>query len=78
MGYRVPFRMTGGIPALVYIAELRASPFTHPTLQERAMEVADTLEESFAEFGLKLYVDRENQGRFDARRGHQDITEKKS
>jgi hypothetical protein len=78
MGYRVPNEFSGDIPALVYVAELRATPFVHPTLQEQAHKLADTLQNLFGDYGLMLYVDKASLGRFDVRRGSQDITEKPS
>jgi thymidylate synthase ThyX len=76
MGYRLPNRLTGDLPALVYLVELRATRFVHPTLQKRAVQIADTMEKQFGEYGLKLYLDHEPH-RFDIRRGEHDIVEKK-
>lgn len=75
MGICVPCRLTGDLPALVYIAELRAQAVVHPTLHEVALAIADDLLERFGHLGLKLYVDREK-GRFDVKRGLQDIIRK--
>lgn len=75
MGMCVPCRLTGDLPALVYIVELRAQSVVHPTLQEVALWMADALLERFGDLGLKLYVDREK-GRFDVKRGLQDIVQK--
>lgn len=75
MGMCVPCRITGDLPALVYIVELRAQAVVHPTLHEVALWIADALLERFNEFGLKLYTDREK-GRFDVKRGLQDIVQK--
>ncbi len=75
MGMCVPCRLTGDIPALVYVVELRAQATVHPTLHEIALSMADILLERFSRYGLKLYVDREK-GRFDVRRGLQDIVRK--
>lgn len=75
MGYRVPNRLTGDIPALVYLAELRATRFVHPTLQVRAHQIAQTLTEHLGRYGLHMYVDDEV-GRFDVQRGAQDIVKK--
>lgn len=75
MGYRVPNRITGDIPALVYLAELRATRFVHPTLQVRAHQIAKALMERLGKNGLHVYVDDEI-GRFDVRRGAQDIVKK--
>lgn len=75
MGMCVPCRLTGDLPALVYIVELRAQAVVHPTLHEVALSMADSLLERFSDLGLKLYVDREK-GRFDVKRGLQDIVRK--
>ena len=75
MGYLCANRLTGDIPALVYLAELRATRFVHPTLQMRAQQIAKTLGDCLGGYGLKVYVDDEV-GRFDVRRGAQDIIKK--
>ncbi len=75
MGYLVANRLTGDIPALVYLAELRAGSTVHPTLQIRAREIATALEEKLSEHGLKLFIEGES-GRFDVKRGAQDIIKK--
>lgn len=75
MGMYVPCRLTGDLPALVYVVELRAQATVHPTLHETALSMADVLLEQFGKRGLKLYVDREK-GRFDVKRGLQDIVRK--
>lgn len=76
MGYQVPISVTGDIPALVYLIELRATPFVHPTLQRRALQMGQTLKHLLCDFGFKLFVDEDSFGRFDVRRGKQDIVEK--
>jgi len=75
MGYRVPNRVTGDIPALVYLAELRATRFVHPTLQVRAHQIAQALTDRLGPYGLRLHIDSEV-GRFDVARGTQDIVRK--
>ncbi|HQT82852.1 MAG TPA: hypothetical protein PLW99_01745, partial [Candidatus Paceibacterota bacterium] len=75
MGMCVPCRVTGDLPALVYVVELRAQAVVHPTLHEVALWKSDVLLERFGYLGLKLYVDREK-GRFDVKRGLQDIVQK--
>jgi hypothetical protein len=72
MGYNLPNRVTGDLPALVYLVELRATRFVHPTLQKRASEMAQILEQ---EFNLKLHLDKDP-GRFDVKRGEHDIVMK--
>lgn len=75
MGYCVPNRITGDLPAFVYLAELRATPFVHPTLQKRAHQMARFLENRFGKYGLKVHTAKEI-GRFDIKRGEQDIVKK--
>ncbi|MDD5711031.1 MAG: FAD-dependent thymidylate synthase [Candidatus Colwellbacteria bacterium] len=75
MGYRVPNRITGDLPALVYLVELRSTRFVHPTLQRRALQIGEKILELFAEYGLVLHLDTEL-GRFDTNRGRQDIVGK--
>ena len=75
MGYNLPNRIAGDLPALVYLVELRATRFVHPTLQKRAIEMANILEKEFGSYGLKLYLD-EDPGRFDVKRGEHDIVMK--
>lgn len=75
MGFKIPNRISGDLPAFVYIAELRATPMVHPTLQKRAQQIAKSLEADFGKFGLKVFVSDEI-GRFDTRRGSQTIEKK--
>ncbi len=75
MGYNIPNRITGSIPALVYLVELRATRFVHPTLRKRAVEMATALLEQYGKDGLTLHLD-EDPGRFDIARGTHDIVSK--
>jgi thymidylate synthase ThyX len=75
MGYHVPNRITGDLPAMVYVAELRATPFVHPTLQKQAHRITKFIEEHFGKYGLKVYTAKEI-GLFDIKRGEQDIVKK--
>ncbi|OGZ11460.1 MAG: hypothetical protein A2942_04400 [Candidatus Lloydbacteria bacterium RIFCSPLOWO2_01_FULL_50_20] len=75
MGYRTANRLTGDLPAIVYLVELRATRFVHPTLQVRAHQMANVLKERLGKYGLNLHIDSEV-GRFDIRRGAQDIIKK--
>ena len=72
MGYKISNRITGNLPSLVYLAELRATRFVHPTLRKRAKQLADTLSETFGQDGLTMHLDEELD-RFDIKRGEQDI-----
>ncbi len=72
MGYRTPNRVTGGLPALVYLVELRATRFVHPTLRLRAKQMAEFLQTAFGKNGLILHLDQDPD-RFDIKRGEHDI-----
>jgi hypothetical protein len=72
MGYKISNRLTGNIPALVYLAELRATRFVHPTLRKKAKMMADTLSDLLGKIGLVMHMDKEID-RFDIKRGEQDI-----
>ncbi|MBP6866055.1 MAG: hypothetical protein KBC12_00750, partial [Candidatus Pacebacteria bacterium] len=72
MGYKISNRLTGNLPALVYLAELRATQFVHPTLRKKAKMLADTLSELFGKSGLVMHLDPEID-RFDIKRGEHDI-----
>lgn len=75
MGYNVPVRITYGLPATVYVTELRSGRHVHPTLRGRAHEMADALSSVFED--LTLHIDRDEK-EFDAGRGLQTITKKPS
>jgi thymidylate synthase ThyX len=75
MGYRVANRITGSLPAMVYLVELRGTRFVHPTLVARARQMANELEKRFAAYGLRLHMDTDP-GRFDVKRGEHDIVAK--
>jgi thymidylate synthase ThyX len=72
MGYKVSNRITGGLPAIVYLTELRATRFVHPTLRKRALQIAKSLSDEFGKYGLTLHLDQEPD-RFDIKRGEHDI-----
>ena len=72
MGYKISNRLTGNLPALVYLAELRATRFVHNTLRYKAKKIADTLMDLFGKFGLVMHLDEEID-RFDIKRGEHDI-----
>lgn len=75
MGYNLPIRVTGDLSALVYLVELRATRFVHPTLQVQAVKMAEILKQTFSDQGLVLHLDADP-GRFDVKRGEHDITVK--
>lgn len=75
MGYRIPCRVIGDLKAVVYLAELRATRFVHPTLVEQALNMITDLNKRFSEYGLMIHHDDEP-NRFDIKRGEQDIVMK--
>lgn len=75
MGYRTECEVVGSLPALVYLVELRATRFVHPTLRKRAQQMADYLEKEFGSLGLKIHLDQDPD-RFDVKRGEHDIVMK--
>lgn len=75
MGYEVACRVTGDIPALIWLVELRSGISVHPTLRVIAQDMGKLLLEEFGDLGLKLYLD-ESKDRFNIKRGTQDIVEK--
>lgn len=72
MGYKTSNRLTGNLPALVYLAELRAGSTVHYTLRAKAKTLANKLVELFGEYGLVMHLDKDVD-RFDIKRGEQDI-----
>lgn len=69
IGYNTTNRFTGDLPGIVYMVELRASRFVHPTLQKVAYHIGNEIK---TKLGIPLYMDNEL-GRFDIKRGEQDI-----
>lgn len=72
MGYNISNRLTGNLHSLVYLAELRATRFVHPTLRKKAKMLAENLLNLFGKAGLVLHLDQEID-RFDIKRGEHDI-----
>jgi thymidylate synthase ThyX len=73
MGFNVDCRVTYGLPAGVYVAELRSGRPVHPTLRKIAHKMYESLASAFPK--LKMYPDLEMDD-WDVRRGLQDIKEK--
>lgn len=73
MGYNISNYFSGDLPALVYLVELRATSFVHPTLATQAVEMAKIITNTYGELGLILHLDPEP-GRFNIKRGEHDIT----
>lgn len=73
MGFRVPCRVTYGLPAALYTIELRSGKTVHPALRRVAQDMAKTLQEKLPELVIHADMDLDD---WDVRRGLQDITAK--
>ncbi|HNX10729.1 MAG TPA: FAD-dependent thymidylate synthase [bacterium] len=73
MGFNVPCRVSYGLPAAVYVVELRSGRLVHPTLRKIAHQMRAALLEKLP--GLKLHCDLDPDD-WDVRRGLQDIVKK--
>ncbi len=76
MGYQVLCRLTGDLPALSWLVELRSGISVHATLRTVAQDMGSLLLHRFGDSGLTLHIDR-SEDRFNYKRGTQDIVEKK-
>jgi len=75
MGYKLPNKISGSLPSILYMCELRSTIFVHPTLRKRAIQIAKTLEQKFKKVDLVVHSDK-GLDRFDIKRGEQDIVVK--
>ena len=73
MGFRVPCRVSYGLPAALYTIELRSGKTTHPSLRIIVQDMARALQEKLP--NLKMHIDFSSDD-WDVRRGKQDITAK--
>lgn len=75
MGFLCPCVITGDLPASAYLAELRATPLVHPTLQRRAGQMGQFMRDAFTSYTLPptVFLYEGEAGMFDVRRGKQDI-----
>jgi thymidylate synthase ThyX len=73
LGYNVPCLISYGLPAVVYVTELRSGNMVHPTLRNIALKMRKALLNYFPE--LVLHCDT-SEGRWNISRGFQDIVEK--
>ena len=73
MGFNVSCRVSYGLPATVYVTELRSGKMVHPTLRRVAHQMDKFLRRKFPV--LKLHSDLDPDD-WDVRRGKQDIREK--
>ncbi len=75
LGFNVACRVTYGLPATVYVIELRSSKMVHPTLRQLALKMREALLAKFP--NLILNCDLEP-AEWDISRGLQDIVKKPS
>ena len=73
MGFKVPVSITMGLPAFLYLAELRSTKSVHPTLRAKIHWMVDEFQKVFPE--IKMHIDRDPDG-WDVRRGTQTIEKK--
>jgi thymidylate synthase ThyX len=74
LGFLVSCRVTYGLPATVYVTELRSGKMVHPTLRAVAFKMREALLDKFPD--LVLHCDL-SPSQWDISRGLQDIVEKK-
>lgn len=73
LGFNVDCKISYGLPAAIYVIELRAGKTVHPSLRKIAHKMHYAMIEMFS--GIKLHSDLEPDD-WDIRRGLQDIKEK--
>lgn len=73
LGFNVACKLSYGLPAAIYVIELRAGKTVHPSLRKIAHKMHYAMLEMFP--GIKLHSDLEPDD-WDIRRGLQDIKEK--
>ena len=73
LGYRVPCEATYGLPAALYVMELRSSRTVHPTLRHRIKGMVEMFRERYPQ--IALYPDT-TEDDWDVRRGSQTIIER--
>lgn len=70
MGYNVANSISGDLPSMVYMAELRSTSAVHPTLRKIARDIGNYMQD---ELRVRIHLADETD-RFDIKRGDQDIT----
>lgn len=73
MGFNVSCRVAYGLPATVYVIELRTGKMVHPTLRRVAQKMYHFVHKKFPEITLHPDLDLDD---WDIRRGNQGIVEK--
>jgi thymidylate synthase ThyX len=75
MGLKISNYLSGDLPALLYLVELRATSLVHPTLAVQAANMAAALKATYKDIGIQIHLSSEP-GRFDVKRGEADIIKK--
>jgi thymidylate synthase ThyX len=73
LGFNVPCRVTYGLPATVYVTELRSGKMVHPTMRKIAFKMRESLLSAFPKLVLNCDL---GASEWDVSRGLQDIVEK--
>ncbi|MEK7203098.1 MAG: hypothetical protein AAB653_02170, partial [Patescibacteria group bacterium] len=73
LGFNVACKVSYGLPAAIYVLELRSMKSVHPSLRQIAHKMYYAMKEKFP--NLKMRVDLEKDD-WDVRRGLQDIIKK--
>lgn len=71
LGFNISCKVTYGLPAAVYVIELRSGKTVHPTLRQIAHKMHFALKEKFPHLILHSDLEKDD---WDIRRGTQDIT----
>lgn len=74
LGYRVITTVTYGLPAAVYVMEVRSSKTVHPTLRRKVHKMINEFKKHFPDVTIHADMDPNH---WDIRRGSQTITERK-
>lgn len=74
LGQRVPCTVTYGLPALLYVLELRSGKMIHPSLRKVIHAMIAKFQREYPEVALHVDLDPDD---WDVRRGEQTITEKR-
>ncbi len=75
MGYRVACRITGDLPALLWLVELRSGTAVHPTLRTVAQAIGAKVQDACKPIDIAVHINTE-EDRFNIKRGLHDIVEK--
>lgn len=75
LGFRVPCSVTYGLPALLYVLELRSGKTVHPSLRRVVHAMVKKFQHEYPTVALHVDTDPDD---WSVRRGEQTITEKRS